>query len=234
MFNVDTMPARVSRYSVVRARSIAAIRLKRAGQLPAAQVAARRAALAANNHDDSLPSTVTGPTSPLNEDEDDLVHNPSTDTPRPEHPKNATPRTSFYWETPPPTPEQLKQASTFFHRHPPTLLFSSSKFRLVHPSPLPEVAFLGRSNVGKSTLLNALTASNTFRTSSKPGRTKTMNFFALGGDGTQQGRPPGKLVVVDMPGYGKGSREEWGPEIMKYLVERKQYALLLPTHEMTV
>lgn len=50
-----------------------------------------------------------------------------------------------------------------------------------------------------------------------------MNVFAVGGD---DGRgSPGKLAVLDMPGYGKGSREEWGPEIMKYLVGRKQYAM---------
>ena len=50
-----------------------------------------------------------------------------------------------------------------------------------------------------------------------------MNFFAIGGE---DGRgSPGKLAVLDMPGYGKGSREEWGPEIMKYLVGRKQYAM---------
>lgn len=58
-------------------------------------------------------------------------------------------------------------------------------------------------------------------TSSKPGRTKSMNFFAVGGE--DQAGNPGKLVVLDMPGYGKGSREEWGPEIMKYLVGRRQY-----------
>ncbi len=48
-----------------------------------------------------------------------------------------------------------------------------------------------------------------------------MNFFAVGGeDGAGN---PGKLVVLDMPGYGNGSRAEWGKEIMKYLVGRRQY-----------
>ena len=52
-----------------------------------------------------------------------------------------------------------------------------------------------------------------------------MNFFAVGGE---DGRgSPGKLAVLDMPGYGKGSREEWGAEIMKYLVGRKQYAMAI-------
>ncbi|KAL8671739.1 MAG: hypothetical protein Q9168_003761 [Polycauliona sp. 1 TL-2023] len=53
-----------------------------------------------------------------------------------------------------------------------------------------------------------------------PGRTKTMNFFAVGGE-DEQGNP-GRLTVLDMPGYGHKSRAEWGEEIMKYLVGRKQ------------
>lgn len=47
-----------------------------------------------------------------------------------------------------------------------------------------------------------------------------MNFFAVGGEDGHGS--PGRLAVLDMPGYGKGSREEWGPEIMKYLIGRKQ------------
>lgn len=58
---------------------------------------------------------------------------------------------------------------------------------------LPEVAFAGRSNVGKSSLINALTGRKTLaRTSNTPGRTQELNFFDLGG----------RLVLVDMPGYG--------------------------------
>lgn len=64
--------------------------------------------------------------------------------------------------------------------------------RLIPPS-LPEVAFVGRSNVGKSSLVNALTARNTLaRVSHTPGRTQQMNFFDLGNT----------LMIVDMPGYG--------------------------------
>lgn len=62
----------------------------------------------------------------------------------------------------------------------------------------PEFAFAGRSNVGKSSILNALTGRNALaRTSHTPGRTQQLNFFAVGG-------PPGeeKLRLVDMPGYG--------------------------------
>lgn len=52
------------------------------------------------------------------------------------------------------------------------------------------------------------------KTSSKPGKTKTMTAFEI---------HRGKLLLVDMPGYGHASRQEWGKEIMKYLQNRKQY-----------
>ena len=128
----------------------------------------------------------------------------------------------FYWDTVPPTLDQLRQARKFFSAKGAKLLFSTETFRTVIDSRVPEVAFLGRSNVGKSSLLNALSGHYICHTSKKPGRTRTMNFFALGGEDSQGN--PGKLVVLDMPGYGKGSRAEWGREIMKYLVGRKQYA----------
>ncbi len=76
-----------------------------------------------------------------------------------------------------------------------------------------EVAFAGRSNVGKSSLINALTGRNTLaRTSNTPGRTQQLNFFDLGG----------KLYLVDMPGYGyakvsKTQRSEWNRLINDYL-----------------
>ena len=69
--------------------------------------------------------------------------------------------------------------------------------QLPPPGP-PEIAFAGRSNVGKSSLLNALTNRKTLaRTSHTPGRTRELNFFALGGLGETA-----KLRLVDMPGYG--------------------------------
>jgi len=77
----------------------------------------------------------------------------------------------------------------------------------------PEIAFAGRSNVGKSSLLNALTGRKALaRTSSEPGRTKQLNFFDLGG----------RLTLVDMPGYGyaKASRsvkEDWQGLMFDYL-----------------
>lgn len=76
-----------------------------------------------------------------------------------------------------------------------------------------EVAFAGRSNVGKSSLINALTGRNSLaRTSNTPGRTQQLNFFDLGG----------KIYLVDMPGYGyakvsKSTRSEWDKLINDYL-----------------
>jgi GTP-binding protein len=86
------------------------------------------------------------------------------------------------------------------------------------PMGAPEVAFAGRSNVGKSSLLNALTNRNSLaRTSNTPGRTQQLNFFALGGEpGDEQ------LRLVDMPGYGyaavsKNKVEAWNRMMRSYM-----------------
>lgn len=137
-------------------------------------------------------------------------------------PKGLSRMLSYHWDTPFPISSQLRQADQFFRTHNPELLYSSEKFRTVKESEVPEVAFLGRSNVGKSSLLNALMGRKMCHTSKEPGRTRTMNFFAVGGpDGSGN---PGRLVLLDMPGYGKGSQNHWGSEILKYLARRKQYA----------
>lgn len=128
---------------------------------------------------------------------------------------------SYYWDTQAPDESQLQYADKFFapSHHSPIKLWSASKFRTTPMSSLePEVAFLGRSNVGKSSLLNAVMGKEVCWTSSRPGRTREMNAFGIGG--TKGGES--KVVLLDMPGYGRASRPEWGVEIMKYLQGRRQ------------
>jgi GTP-binding protein len=105
---------------------------------------------------------------------------------------------------------------------------TSSKFSAAVATPesmlktnKPEIAFLGRSNVGKSSLMNSLLkVSGLARTSSTPGRTQSLNFFLINEE----------FYFVDLPGYGyakasKDKRQEWGKLIEKYLAERQQLVL---------
>lgn len=94
----------------------------------------------------------------------------------------------------------------------------------------PEVAFLGRSNVGKSSLINALLGSKEARVSSTPGRTRAINFFTLheASGGRQKAAPA--LIFADLPGYGyakisKSISAEWPQFIEPYLAERETLAL---------
>ena len=104
--------------------------------------------------------------------------------------------------------------------------FQNAKFTGSYPTsedlPLDEgteIAFCGRSNCGKSSVLNALTNNKKLaKTSKTPGRTQAINFFDI--DST------GVFKIVDLPGYGyakvsKKMRSEWGKEIEKYLMTRK-------------
>src|ERR1700676_210964 len=95
------------------------------------------------------------------------------------------------------------------------------------PAPsLPEVAFLGRSNVGKSSVINTLIGDKIARTSSTPGRTRSINFFEV----RWPGKPRPEVIFADLPGYGyaKISREisaEWPKFIEPYLNERPTLGL---------
>src|SRR5665213_347579 len=94
----------------------------------------------------------------------------------------------------------------------------------------PEIAFLGRSNVGKSSLINSLLGSKQAHTSSTPGRTRAINFFALHeGAGDKMKQKP-TLIFADLPGYGyakisKSISAEWPKFIEPYLADRDALAL---------
>jgi GTP-binding protein len=97
------------------------------------------------------------------------------------------------------------------------------------PAPaLPEVAFLGRSNVGKSSVINSLLGTKIAKTSSTPGRTRSINFFEV----RWPGKPQPELIFTDLPGYGfaKISREvsaRWPEFIEPYLKDRPNLSLCL-------
>jgi GTP-binding protein len=102
-------------------------------------------------------------------------------------------------------------------------LWAAANIAQLPPPDAPEIAFAGRSNVGKSSLLNALTNRKILaRTSHTPGRTRELNFFALGG-----GADTAKLRLVDMPGYGyaaasKEKAASWSRLIEDFLRGRAQ------------
>ncbi len=92
------------------------------------------------------------------------------------------------------------------------------------PPDLPEVAIAGRSNVGKSSLINALTGRKALaKTSATPGKTQTINFFRV--EGRPAGRGARPFLLADLPGYGFAQvplalRARWRPMVEEYLRER--------------
>ncbi|KAJ3575573.1 hypothetical protein NP233_g1003 [Leucocoprinus birnbaumii] len=81
---------------------------------------------------------------------------------------------------------------------------------------LPEVIVAGRANVGKSSLFNAVLGRNSLlHTSKKAGHTRQLNFYRVGAE-------PGKLILVDAPGYGARGRPEWGDMFDNYLQTRQE------------
>jgi GTP-binding protein len=97
------------------------------------------------------------------------------------------------------------------------LLMTAVKPEQYPDESLPEIALVGRSNVGKSSLINCLAnRKNIARTSSTPGKTATINFYEIAG----------KYRIVDLPGYGyakvsKQEKEKWGDMIEGYLSNRQ-------------
>ncbi len=105
-----------------------------------------------------------------------------------------------------------------------------SASHLAHfPAPgAPEIAFLGRSNVGKSSVINSLAGAKMARTSNTPGRTRSINFYEV----RRAGQPKPELLFADLPGYGyaKVSREiseDWARFVDPYLHQRSTLALCL-------
>ena len=91
--------------------------------------------------------------------------------------------------------EEVVEAARKLFAGPIAFLKSAPALNFLPDMDAPEIAFAGRSNVGKSSLLNALTGRNSLaRTSVTPGRTQELNFFDVG--------DPLRLRLVDMPGYG--------------------------------
>ena len=112
---------------------------------------------------------------------------------------------------------------------------SAADPRQFPPPGAPEVAFLGRSNVGKSSLINSLVGSKIAKTSNTPGRTQTINFFEV----RRHGKPKAEFMFADLPGYGyarvpKDITAKWGEFINPYLEKRPSLALCLSLVDVTI
>ena len=107
-----------------------------------------------------------------------------------------------------------------------TYLVSSPSFDLCPKLNLPEYAFIGRSNVGKSSIINALCQQkNLAKTSGTPGKTQLINHFEIISNSVTKGKQD-KWYIVDLPGYGfakvsQSSRRRWEQMIENYLRKRK-------------
>lgn len=110
----------------------------------------------------------------------------------------------------------MNKIDDFFIKNPPIFKVGALTEKDLPINNIKEVAFIGRSNVGKSSLINAITNSKIAIVSKTPGRTKQLNFFQI----------KDRVTIVDMPGYGyaKAGRNEvenWNNLIFSYLLSRK-------------
>jgi GTP-binding protein len=106
--------------------------------------------------------------------------------------------------------------------HTARFLTTAAQLHHLPPIEVPEIAFVGRSNAGKSTCINTLTQQRQLAfASKKPGRTQHINLFALGRQGTTD------AVLADLPGYGyaavsRSDKQRWQQVMANYLVSRKE------------
>lgn len=115
----------------------------------------------------------------------------------------------------------MKKSDEFFLKNKPIFLYGAVGKEQFMDSKLPEIALIGRSNVGKSSLINAITNSRIAKTSKTPGRTRELNFFNISN----------KLNIVDMPGYGFAEASEnekniWYNFIYDYLEYSKNLRIV--------
>ena len=115
----------------------------------------------------------------------------------------------------------MNKIDNYFLQNKPKFLLGATNKSQFYTKSNNNVAFIGRSNVGKSSLINALTNSKISKTSKTPGRTREINFFEVDKD----------LVLVDMPGYGfantsETERKRWHNLIVEYLLFDKKLKIL--------